>query len=67
MEAGHDRADEGSIRPAARGFAETIHGIVSIVEGHSSSPKGLEDGLDYGFVIAFDQPAGARVLSQCST
>jgi hypothetical protein len=45
---------EESIRPAIRDFERTIPGIVGIVEGHSSSPEGLEDGLDYGFVVTFE-------------
>src|SRR4051812_9948718 len=47
-------AVEQAIRPAIRAFAETIPGISSVVEGHSSSPEGLEGGHDYGFVITFD-------------
>jgi len=48
-----DRAStaEESIRPAIRAFGDTIPGVVAIVEGNSSSPEGLEDGLDYGFVV----------------
>jgi hypothetical protein len=51
---GRARAAEESIRPAIRAFGDTIQGVVSVVEGHSSSPEGREDGLDYGFVITFD-------------
>ncbi len=51
---GRASAAEESIRPAIRALTETIPGIASIVEGHSSSPEGLEDGHDYGFVITFD-------------
>lgn len=36
-----------------RGFSRKIEGIVSVVEGGSVSPEGLEGGLDYGFVITF--------------
>ena len=53
---GRGAAAEESIRPAIRGFGATIPGIVSVVEGHSSSPEGLEHGHDYGFVITFDSP-----------
>lgn len=53
-QSGRAPAAEESIRPAIRAFTETIRGIASIVEGHSSSPEGLEDGHDYGFVITFD-------------
>ena len=45
---GRTSAAEETIRPAIRGFAGTIPGIVSIVEGGSTSPEGLEDGHDYG-------------------
>jgi hypothetical protein len=51
---GRGAAAEESIRPAIRDFEQTIPGIIGIVEGHSSSPEGLEDGLDYGFVITFE-------------
>jgi hypothetical protein len=44
---------EESIRPAIRAFGDTVPGIVSVVEGHSSSPEGLEDDHDYGFVVTF--------------
>jgi hypothetical protein len=45
---------EESIRPAIRAFTDTMPGVADVVEGHSSSPEGLEDGYDYGFVITFD-------------
>ena len=35
-------------------FATRISGIAAVVEGPSVSPENLEDGLDYGFVITFD-------------
>jgi hypothetical protein len=44
---------EEFVRPVIRGFARTIPGVESVVEGHSSSPEGLEDGYDYGFVVTF--------------
>jgi hypothetical protein len=50
---------EESIRSAIRNLGETIPGIGSLVEGHSSSPEGLENGHDYGFVVTFDD-ANAR-------
>ena len=53
---GRAPAAEESIRPAIRAFGETIPGIVGIVEGQSSSPEGLEDGLEYGFVVTFESP-----------
>ena len=51
---GRGSAAEESIRPAIRGFVDTIPGIRQVVEGHSVSPERLEDGLDYGFVVTFD-------------
>ena len=44
---------EELVRPAIRGFVGTIPGVLAVAEGHSSSPEGLEDGYDYGFVITF--------------
>lgn len=55
---GSSEAEE-SIRSAVRTLGDTIPGIVSLVEGHSSSPEGLEHGHDYGFVVTFDD-ASAR-------
>jgi hypothetical protein len=46
------RAEE-VVRPAIRGFIRTIPGVLAVVEGHSSSPEGLENGYDYGFVVTF--------------
>jgi hypothetical protein len=37
-----------------RALGGTIPGILSLIEGHSSSPEGLEDGHDYGFVVTFE-------------
>lgn len=51
---GRGPAAEESIRPAIRAFTETIPGIAKLVEGHSCSPEGLDDGRNYGFVITFD-------------
>ena len=45
---------EQRVRPALRDLADTIPGISGLVEGHSTSPEGLEDGHDYGFVLTFD-------------
>lgn len=50
------RAEE-SVRPAIRGFVGTIPGVLAVVEGHSSSPEGLENGYDYGFVVTFASAA----------
>jgi hypothetical protein len=54
---GRGAAAEQVVRPAVAALGDAIPGIVSIVEGHSSSPEGLEDGHDYGFVITFDDAA----------
>jgi hypothetical protein len=51
---GHTGSPEDLIRPAIRGFVDSIPGVQSVVEGHSSSPEGLENGFDYGFVVTFD-------------
>ncbi len=40
-------------RESARGFVDGIPGTLSVVEGPSVSPEGLEQGFDYGFVIRF--------------
>jgi stress responsive alpha/beta barrel protein len=50
---GQQAQAEGSVRPAIRDFVQTIPDVVSVVEGHSSSPEGLENGYDYGFIITF--------------
>ncbi len=46
-------AAEDLVRPAIRGFVDTIADVSSVVEGHSSSSEGLGDGFDYGFVVTF--------------
>ena len=30
--------------------------MLTVVEGHSTSPEGLEDGYHYGFVVTFATP-----------
>ena len=50
---GSQGAAEDLVRPAIRGFVDTIPDVQSVVEGHSSSPEGLEDCFDYGFVVTF--------------
>jgi hypothetical protein len=50
---GSQGAAEDLVRPAIRGFVDTIPDVQSVVEGHSSSPEGLEDGFDYGLVVTF--------------
>jgi hypothetical protein len=49
-------AAEELIRPLIRDFVHTIPGVVSVVEGDSSSPEGLENGYEYGFVVTFASP-----------
>jgi hypothetical protein len=44
-------------RESARGFVSAIPGTLSVVEGPSVSPEGLEQGFDYGFVIRFADAA----------
>jgi hypothetical protein len=51
--AGKGAAAEQTVRPAIRRFVETIPEVLEVVEGHSSSPEGLEGGHDYGFIITF--------------
>lgn len=53
---GHETAPE-TVGPALRQLGETVPGVVSLVQGRSSSPEGKEDGLDYGFVITFADAA----------
>ena len=36
---------------------DSIDGIESVRHGHSTSPEGLEQGYDYGFVIGFADAA----------
>jgi hypothetical protein len=48
-----DESTIRSIREAARGLAEKVPGITSIAEGPSVSPEGLEDGFDWGMIVAF--------------
>jgi hypothetical protein len=50
---GRQAQAEESVRPAVRGFVQTIPDVLAVVEGHSSSPEGLEDGFDYGFIVTF--------------
>jgi hypothetical protein len=50
---GRQAPAEEFVRPAIRAFVDTIPDVLAVVEGHSSSPEGLENGFDYGFVITF--------------
>jgi hypothetical protein len=49
---GQQAQAEATIRSSIRGFSGTIPGVQSVVEGHSSSPEGLDEGFDYGFVVS---------------
>jgi hypothetical protein len=35
---------EELVRPSVQGFVGTVPGVLAVVEGHSTSPEGLEDG-----------------------
>ena len=50
---GSQGAAEDLVRPAIRGFVDTIPDVQSVVEGHSSSREGLEDCFDHGLVVTF--------------
>ncbi|MVA75469.1 Dabb family protein [Auraticoccus sp. F435] len=54
---GREGTVEEWVRPAVRRLAQTIPGIVDLVEGWSTSSEGLEDGLEYGFVMTFADAA----------
>jgi stress responsive alpha/beta barrel protein len=47
---------ERVVRPLVADFGRTIPDVVSVVEGHSTSPEGLEDGYDYALVVTFASP-----------
>ncbi len=59
VEWGADTPDDvkEAAREAARGFPSRIEGVLSVVEGPSSSPENLEGGIDYGLVITFADAA----------
>jgi hypothetical protein len=44
-------------RQSAQGFRTRIDGVLSVVEGPSTSPENLENGFDYGLVITFADAA----------
>ena len=52
---------ERTVRPLVADFGRTIPDVVDVVEGHSSSPEGLEDGFDYMLVVTFASPAARDV------
>ena len=59
VEWGADTPEEvkEAAREAARGVPSRIEGVLSVGEGPSTSPEGLEGGLDYGLVITFADAA----------
>lgn len=46
-------AELASMRELTRAFPRTVPGVVSVVEGPSSSPEGLEAGFTWALVITF--------------
>jgi hypothetical protein len=51
---------EELVLPSIRGFLGAIPGVVAVVEGHSSSPEGLEDGYHYGFIVTIATRPGQK-------
>lgn len=47
---------EELVRPSVRGLVGTIPGVLAVVEGHSTSPEGLEDGYQDGLIVTFATP-----------
>ena len=52
---------EKVVRPLVADFGQTIPDVLDVVEGHSSSPEGLEDGFDYMLVVTFASPEARDV------
>jgi len=49
-------ADAGAreaVRDGVRGLRTAVPGVLSLEEGESVSPEGLEQGNDYAFVVTF--------------
>jgi Stress responsive A/B Barrel Domain len=44
------------LSPFDQGFRGTIPGVLTVVEGHSTSPEGLEDGYHHGFIVTVARP-----------
>lgn len=44
---------ERVVRPLVADFRNTIPDVLAVVEGHSTSPEGLEGEFDYALVITF--------------
>ena len=51
--AGEGETAEQVVRPLVADFGRTIPDVLDVVEGHSSSPEGLESGYDYALVVTF--------------
>jgi hypothetical protein len=54
------RAEE-LVGPSVRGCVGTIPGVLAVVEGHSTSPEGVEPGHHYGFIVTFATPQARDV------
>ena len=52
---------EQVVRPLVAEFPRTIPDVLGVVEGHSSSPEGLEAGYDYALVVTFASAAARDV------
>ena len=52
---------EKVVRPLVADFGQTIPDVLDVVEGHSSSPEGLEDGFDYALIVTFASPQARDV------
>ena len=52
-QSGRQAQAEEAVGPAIRDFVHTVPDVLCVVEGHSSSPEGLENGYDYGFIVTF--------------
>jgi hypothetical protein len=50
-----DRAEQ-IVRPLVADFAQSIPGVLDVVQGRSTSPEGKEEGYDYALVITFASP-----------
>jgi hypothetical protein len=48
-----DEKQREDVRARVRALRDLVDGVVSLVEGPSTSPEGLEQGFDYGFVVTF--------------
>lgn len=53
---GEADAAEAVVRPLVVDFPQTIPDVVSVGEGRSTSPEGLEGEFDYALVVTFASP-----------